>query len=141
MTTEPKCEKPLMPSGGSATYEVKPLSDILGDLHRPLITELHRNLYLEQTAHKHTLAMFQAVLEGRVDPQTIVVNSDGWQRVAERPGPDGSEHRYAELTAEPQRALAAETGHKGQITTITDGGQNSDNGIGNSALKDLAPAS
>ncbi len=89
-------------SGGIATEDMANLPDVLLGALMPIIKEYYRNLFLERTAHAKTLKVFQATLDGGLPEGRLIVNSDGWQIIAERPPKTTGEE---ELTGERTNPL------------------------------------
>jgi len=61
------------------------LDDVILRVLMPVMREYYRNLFSEMKAHKDTLAVFQAALDGTLPDGALVVNADGWQIQAPRP--------------------------------------------------------
>ena len=72
-------------SGGIATHDLTSLDDIVLRVVMVPLREMYRNLTLEQIAHKNTLKLFQAFLDGELPEGKLIVNPDGWQIEVERP--------------------------------------------------------
>lgn len=101
----------------------KPLLEIVGEYFKKAV--------LEREYHKQTLNLLAQIVEGEIDPSTLIVNPDGWQIKGERPI-DDSEEYLARVPGEVLNKAADDL--LNQLTEV-------ENGSGSKELEHLSASS